>query len=544
MQQWFSALPPELQNMIFSHLDQNTLTNCARVSKSWNILATPLLWRTVNVKTCEQLEILLQDKPRQAMYRNACNIHSLTLCLDHWKLLSALVPQYFGVRIYAHCSNIRDLEVRCAGHPISTPAKALDVVAAEKEEVKTLMALIRWNPRLTSLSFHSGIVSPTLLLMATSETLGLQSLYIGMSMPIFVARDVLNSLPSSIQSVTMNLSEFSLEEILTQDEETEQEQEQEQDEETHQNVNVPKEKPSKPHKALETLKIYGSFSLLEHFLFLPFLETCSSKLTHLECPEARFFFDQDVNAALARLGHFLELLGQRDLPNGTDSTDAEIAELILVHPRLRSINLEGCKNAATLTAEAILDTCEGYLRELHIGGCRNISSKDLQAILCKARQLEKLVAIDKGNILLQNPILLAKDIIASVWATSCLKHFECRIIVDPESHKWTRKVYQQLGAQSHLERLILGHPLDPVVNYPPFQLDCLDLTLESGLEELEGLVKLQELSVMSLAHGIGVPELEWMVRHWLMMKKHHMFYCHVPFVRPGACRWISKNRTV
>ncbi|KAG0342515.1 hypothetical protein BG000_003871 [Podila horticola] len=373
--QWFSSLPTELQDMTFSRLDQNTLTNCAR-------------------------------------------------------------------------------KVRCTGHSPSTPAETLDlVVADDEEEFKTLQALIRWNPRLTSLALRSGIVSPSLLLTAASEASRLQSLYIGMSVPIFLARDVLNSLPSSIQSVTMYLSKFNLEEILPQAEEIKQEQEQ--DEVPHQNVYLWEEKPSRIHKALETLQIYGSFSLLEQFLFLPFLETCSSKLIHLECPEARYFFDQDVNGALTKIGHFLQQL------------------------------------------------------ELHVSGCGNISSKDLQSILCKARQLEKLVAIDKDNILFQDPTLLAKDITGSIWATSTLQHFECRIIADPKRHKRThRKVYQQLGAQSNLKRIILGHPLDPRLNDPPFQLDCLDLTLESGLEELEGLVKLQELSVMSLTHGIGVPELE------------------------------------
>ncbi|KAF9297913.1 hypothetical protein BGZ74_009603, partial [Mortierella antarctica] len=483
MQQWFSALPPELQGMIFSRLDQNTLTNCARVNKSWNTIATPLLWRTVSVDTCEQLEILLKDKPRQALYRNAGNIHSLTLYLDHWKLLDVLVPRYIGLRI-AHCSNIRSLDLRCAGHSISTLAEALDLIVRNEEEVKTFQTLIQWNPRLTSLSVHCRIFSPSLLLMAISEISGLQSLYIGTTITIIVARLLLNSLPSSIQSVTMYLLDINLAETLVEAEEIEQEQEQ--GDESQQKVGISEEMLSKPHQALETLKIYGPFNSLEHFLFLPFLETCSRKLARLECPEARYFFDQEVNAALAKLGYFLEQLGPSDLPNGTDSTDAKIAELILVHPRLRAINLEGCKNVAPLTAGAILDTCEGHLQELHIGGCGNMSSKDLQAILCKARQLEKLVAIDKDNILFQHLTLSSKDIAGSVWATSTLQHFECHIIVDPKSDKQThRKVYQQLLAQSNLEQLILGRPLDPGLNDSPCQLDCLDLTLESGLKNLK-----------------------------------------------------------
>ncbi|KFH63380.1 hypothetical protein MVEG_10790 [Podila verticillata NRRL 6337] len=548
MQQWFSALPPELQELIFAHLDQNTLTNCARVSKSWNIACTPYLWRTLDVKTCERLKLLLNDGPRQAVYRNAANIHSLTVCLEHWKLLSVLVPQYTGIRI-SQCSNIRSLDIRCAGHPGSSPTEPLNTLAVE--QAKALRALIRWNPRLTKLSFHSGIISQSLLLTVTSEVSGLQSLYIGIKVHLGVARVLLNALPSTIQSITMHISELDIEEILEQVEEMEQQMEEQemegQEQQANQQIGNPSsdEESSRPHEVLETLQIHGSFIGLERFLFLPFLESCSNKLTHFECPEARHFFDPDVSAALAKLGHFLDRLGPSDLPDSTDSTDAEIAELILLHPRLRSINLEGCKNAAALTADAIRDSCGNHLQELYIAGCGNMTSKDVQMIMCKASQLEKLVAIGKDSTLFQDPTLLARDITGSVWAMSSLQHFECRIVVGPLRLKQTqRQVYQQLATQSNLERIILGHPLDHELNDPPFQLDCLELTLKSGLRELSGLVKLQELSVMSLAHGIGAPELEWMAQHWPTLKKPHLFFSHVPSVKHGACEWISRHSKI
>jgi len=367
-----------------------------------------------------------------------------------------------------------------------------------------------------------------------------------MKVHIYVARDLLNALPSTIQSITMHLFELDIEEILEQAEEMEQEMEEQEQQAIQQNKNSSSdEKPSKPHEALETLQIRGSFIGLEHFLFLPFLETCSDKLTRFECPEARHFFDPDVSAALAKLGHFLDRLGPSDLPNSTDSIDAEIAELIFLHPRLQSINLEGCKNAAALTAEAIWDSCGSCLQELYIAGCEHMTSKDVQMILCKASQLEKFVAIGKDSALFQDPTLLARDITGSAWATSSLQHFECRIVVGPLRHKQTqRHVYQQLATQPNLERLILGHPLNYELNNPPFQLDCLDFTLKSGLKELSGLGKLQELSVMSLAHGIGVPELRWMAQNWPMLKKSHLFFCHVPSVKHGACQWISRNSNI
>lgn len=138
---------------------------------------------------------------------------------------------------------------------------------------------------------------------------------------------------------------------------------------------------------------------------LPFLVSCSNKLTHFECPEACHFFNPDVSAALAKLGHFLGSLGPSDLPDSTDSTDTEITELVLLHPRLRSINLEGCKNVTALTADAIRDSCGNHLQELYIARCGNMTSKDVQMNPCKASQLEKLVAIGKDSTLFQDPTL-------------------------------------------------------------------------------------------------------------------------------------------
>jgi len=39
------------------------------------------------------------------------------------------------------------------------------------------------------------------------------------------------------------------------------------------------------------------------------------------------------------------------------------------------------------------------------------------------------------------------------------------------------------------------------------------------LAKLAGHTKLRELNVGSMAHDIGVPELEWMVQHWSRLNK-------------------------
>lgn len=107
-----------------------------------------------------------------------------------------------------------------------------------------------------------------------------------------------------------------------------------------------------------------------------------------------------------------------------------------------------------------------------------------------------------------------------------------------ESRVIQRKVYAQLGALVCLEELSLGYniPSDTItvteantdgsddcsnntgsvaIKYNRFlQLNCLELTLESGLDLLSELKSLESLSVFGMDHRIGKKELLWMQRHW------------------------------
>lgn len=95
-----------------------------------------------------------------------------------------------------------------------------------------------------------------------------------------------------------------------------------------------------------------------------------------------------------------------------------------------------------------------------------------------------------------------------------------------------RQVYGRLARFTNLERLELGHPGvrfdEDYPFYPPYgeenrniredRVDCLEMTLESGLDMLEGLTELRELSVSRMASSVGVEEVKWMIRHWPALK--------------------------
>jgi hypothetical protein len=106
-------------------------------------------------------------------------------------------------------------------------------------------------------------------------------------------------------------------------------------------------------------------------------------------------------------------------------------------------------------------------------------------------------------------------------------------------HRYTAQkwIYRQLASMSGLQELILGRRdlnwsripfrgLDAsmdsteiedmlsIIDFAIYQYDCLEFSLESGLDILSGLKELRVLDVKSTAHRIGVAELEWMRIHW------------------------------
>ncbi|KAF9215062.1 hypothetical protein BGZ59_002381 [Podila verticillata] len=88
-----------------------------------------------------------------------------------------------------------------------------------------------------------------------------------------------------------------------------------------------------------------------------------------------------------------------------------------------------------------------------------------------------------------------------------------------ESWALQRDVFHQLGRLTKLRELRLGQRCEvwedgECLYLDIFQLSCLDMTLENGLEELIGLKELRLLDVYNMDHGITETERDWMRTHW------------------------------
>ncbi|KAG0318406.1 hypothetical protein BGZ97_003850 [Linnemannia gamsii] len=101
-----------------------------------------------------------------------------------------------------------------------------------------------------------------------------------------------------------------------------------------------------------------------------------------------------------------------------------------------------------------------------------------------------------------------------------------------------RHVYLRLASLTRLTRLDLSHELRAVrlanedrsihagrprflvqsIEGRPLMIDCLELTLKSGLGLLAPLVNLEMFGFLGIDHRIDKPELEWMAVHWRRLK--------------------------
>ncbi|KAK3805828.1 MAG: hypothetical protein J3Q66DRAFT_359799 [Benniella sp.] len=89
-----------------------------------------------------------------------------------------------------------------------------------------------------------------------------------------------------------------------------------------------------------------------------------------------------------------------------------------------------------------------------------------------------------------------------------------------------RRVYERLARFVNLEVLWLGsnsyYSKEPdmrsrkVMNH---QYECLEMSLESGLDRLEGLKRLQVLNISLMATKIGQKEAQWMAEYWPKLRE-------------------------
>lgn len=207
-----------------------------------------------------------------------------------------------------------------------------------------------------------------------------------------------------------------------------------------------------------------------------------------------------------------------------------------------------------LSCEALTKHCD-TLKTVQVTSIFEFSSKTLRHILSSSPRLKTLItsdADDNWNFQRRIPYLEAKDFVdehllsgdLNPWACeSSLRVLKAKITCIPRpdvtkildrrqrvketcaqvGKQLQKRIYERLSRFINLEELCLGHgakenrrlsPSDDAIDGEGCQYDCLEMTLEGGLDQLKGLKNLRVLDVRMMAQRIGIKEVNWMSQHW------------------------------
>ncbi|KAF9119489.1 hypothetical protein BGW39_000273 [Mortierella sp. 14UC] len=210
-------------------------------------------------------------------------------------------------------------------------------------------------------------------------------------------------------------------------------------------------------------------------------------------------------------------------------------------------------------AEALLEN-SSTLENLRLDGIYSLPSSAVQRLLSSAPNLKRLDVMSRNQALEGNFELSADDIISGQpWVCTKLESLKVQIVGVPRPdvlernngiplygplHEGTLEasrqiqhgIYEQLGRLTHLKQLVLGNDeietgnggyeqeeeveeddklrlyREEVAREGWRQYDCLEMTVESGMDAMAGL---QELQVLELgAMQVGMIDQEWAKENW------------------------------
>ncbi|KAG0029749.1 hypothetical protein BGZ81_003477 [Podila clonocystis] len=318
--------------------------------------------------------------------------------------------------------------------------------------------------------------------------------------------------------------------------------------------------------ALKSIEIVHPVS--DFYLILSFLARCPS-LESIYLRDLGKDFDCEVFSSALRRS--CRQLCRLEIDWFSGESDQDIAHLInSSFSGWKYLRLDNPDGFGPLATRAVMRHAHS-LEQLLIPDCGGFHSRDLQRFLTYAPNLWNFEGTT-SNEYNRMPIdvrLSARDLVDSKWACQRLQRLvlvidqiprpqiRCRYDGRPftdeflpahlrpgypyvtvaESRALQKEVYRQLGSLHTLQELVLGHVLDrepkfilDMEDYQDFdglthryvargyQYECLELTLESGLDLLVGLKALRVLNVTRMAHRIGIRELEWMHVNWPNLK--------------------------
>ncbi|KAG0270737.1 hypothetical protein BGZ95_001591, partial [Linnemannia exigua] len=537
---------PELTTLIANNLSQHDLTFCCLVSKFWFDTFTPHLWHSITFRGYDATPKFRSPEGRAGLVRNGHHIRVLrATSLD---LLEPFVE--YGQT----CTNIVSLDGQSIGR--TSASKLVPRTAAMVS--KSRRGLPEPGQRQDTAAPVQGAKSPVqkfkdgkAILMSILER-NPQLEFVVVPSHCMVSEDVLKLAEESL----LSLKEFFTPTDLRSSEPAI-------------NFSLFRKTVLQPHTQ-PTPALTGVVHPTERMLSRPLMKNyprlmelqldLASRINHDELEAVKFADKMSINS--------LEIDGC-----GSHQAAQVCRQILMIAPPLKSIEIFSVSQEGSPIDSSVISAFLKHaptLQFLNVGGSY-VNEETLQCLLCSCHSLKMFwtMSHDLGIEHTIESKLSALEVIKSPWVCNTLEVLKCKIASVPRPdiavvhigdyfamQSWSptllsqeppepsalqasrniqRKVLMQLGQLIHLRTLCLGTSSYPYTNreYSQLQIkgigtvivdgtiqtDCLELSLESGLDELAGLKELEEIVVYRMAHRIGVEEVQWMVENWPKLKK-------------------------
>jgi len=510
----------ELDDMVYQRLSRHDLTQCARVSKKWHSVVIPHLWRdlswisSLNHKRNRRLfcsmvleDYLAEQRRQELLQKNGDTTDpsqaqpshppSTLSKYGHW-IRKLPIPVHLEVefQISNSYAPLLHLFKQCS------PQLQVDFLSIELDEMELdahspkKMFLDFSLPRLRHLSIRDNLILPSS---------GIQNL-----MDVF---GLLDRHAIVLEVLTLNVDFSRAGTIRVKEDQA-------------------GERP-RGWTRLQRLSLHRFAGSSDTDAFLSWLLKRCGSVKGLMVSEYTGSAQCLLEGMLAHLPDLNEItLGERCFGSGC-ITDEVMAQLLCGSSNGWKTVRFGSK---ARFGEATMDALTRHfttLQILDLDGCEAVTGTQLVQVLSVCTHLHTLSTIywshtgtihdsinaevfmdvdpDTGSLKpwgCENSLKVLKVKISGIPRPDLNDEGAVVEIYPGQTREIQGRVYDRLARLVNLETLWLGNRC----SY--HQSDCLEMSLESGLDRLSRLSKLKELDVRRMHTRIDVKEAQWMAEHW------------------------------
>ncbi|KAG0288629.1 hypothetical protein BGZ96_007588 [Linnemannia gamsii] len=566
-----SILLPELRPNLAIYLHPHDLLQMTLVSKLWHSAWTPFLYSHISIQAPAQSLAFLTPATKSALLRYRHHVRAFRTRSTREEIIQlflntlVLLPKQLRAMVdLGDLPDMRLTELYLTGEKYQK--KGNECILKILEACGPTLRRLRLD--VTTIANNQHLYLPPLIRIICNTMTQLQHLCLFESLivqiPPLDMRIFLETCPSSLVTLTLGWFHFPLQ-SKEKDEKTK---------DPSAVVGV-KPHPNLKVFSLGA-GYSRSFTPIDpevsSAIFVGFLRSCSPdvKVYGLNLSRSWEFIQPGVTEAIANLTgikpRYFEVPAVQLSPEVDQSMANEISSLWRNHhqadlgsystPRevLRSIQIKGCPLTSPTTFNTIIKSSQHGLQNLTIYHGKRITSQDVQTILHHGTALRFFTFIHSL------PLLDCRVMLQSTWSCTLLTQLDIQITGIPrpdvlynwrgdkilsdkaaaagittdsraicssidESRRLQRQIYSRLATLVNLESLQLGYSCPEVrralVTLPNGkrgyfdkgqQLNCLEMSLDSGLDILAGMKSMRVIYVHSMEHRIGIPELKWFER--------------------------------